>query len=87
MNLHFLLALVFPEPAVDAGGRRGEGAGGMVRAGLIVEFVAFEVIFVRLVVRLTVELERYWRRGFPRVKHASALLHVIFDFYALAGHQ
>src|SRR4051794_19262762 len=72
----WLVALVFPEPAMDARARRQECRVGLVPAGLVVEFVALEIVGAffarRLDVRLAVELERQLRARLPREDEAGA---------------
>ena len=64
MDLHCLVGLVFPEPSVNPGGRCDEGSVGVILSYLVVELVAFKVVFVGLLIGFAVEFELTFASAF-----------------------
>src|ERR1700675_590389 len=87
MDLHVLVSFIFPEPAMNPSGRRGEGTIGVILSSLVVQFVAFKIIGTWFLIWLSVELKLDLSRRLPCIDHGRPFLHVIFDLDSLARRQ
>ena len=56
----------------------------MIPPDLVVKLIAFIVVLIGFIIRLTMELECNFGIGRPWVQHFGTLLHLIFDLDALA---
>src|SRR6476620_4653277 len=63
MDFNVLVALVFPEPTVDAGAGRSEGAVRFSLADFVVQFVAVVIVRVRFLIGLAMKLEHQFARS------------------------
>src|SRR5579863_926831 len=87
MHSYVVLCLVLPEPAVNAGRRRGERTIRLPLANLVVEQIALEIVRLRFHIRFAMKLELKQPVSLPCELERCALLHVVFDLEAFVRMQ